>query len=120
MKTTQPKEIVANQQLIACCGLYCGACRSYLSGKCPGCTENEKASWCAVRNCCRENNLKSCADCTTTELYACKKYNSFISKIIGIVLNSDRAACIQRIRVTGYESFATEMAVARRQSLPRK
>jgi len=120
MKTTPPKEIVADQQLIAKCGLYCGACRSYLSGKCPGCAKNEKASWCAIRICCTENHLKSCADCTTTEPKACKKYNTFISRIIGAVLNSDRAACIQSIKVSGYANFATEMAMARRQTIPRK
>jgi len=29
---------------IAACGLHCGACRKFLSGKCPGCRNNEKAS----------------------------------------------------------------------------
>ena len=120
MKTTQPNEIVADQQLIAKCGLYCGACRSYLSGKCPGCSENEKAAWCQIRSCCKENNLKSCADCNITDLKTCKKYHSFISRVIGVMLNSDRAACIQRIRVTGYENFAAEMALAKLHTLPRK
>ncbi len=29
------KEIVQNTDLIAYCGLYCGACKSYLMEKCP-------------------------------------------------------------------------------------
>jgi hypothetical protein len=120
MKPTNPKEIVADKNLIAYCGLYCGACRSYLAGKCPGCKENAKATWCKIRSCCMENNLKSCADCESIALKDCKKYNSFISKIIGIVLNSDRAACIDRIRVIGYPNFATEMASLKRQTLPRR
>jgi hypothetical protein len=67
-----------------------------------------------------EQNLKSCADCTSTELKECKKYNSFISKVIGVVLNSDRSACIGRIKEIGYSGFATEMALNRRQTMPRK
>ena len=120
MNTKDPKEIVADINLIAKCGLYCGACRSYLSGKCPGCTDNVKATWCKVRSCCIENNLKSCADCTSIDLKDCKKYTSFISKMIGVVLNSDRAACVERIRVIGHPKFAAEMASLKRQTIPRR
>lgn len=120
MKTTQLKEIVSDQHLVAFCGLYCGACRSYLSGKCPGCRENTRATWCKVRSCCMENQLTSCADCTSMELKACKKHNNFLSRLIGVVLNSDRAACIERIRVIGHESFANEMTLMRRQTIARK
>ena len=107
------KEIIANQNLIAYCGLYCGACPSYLKGKCPGCRENEKATWCKNRQCCIENNYLSCADCTTIEPMKCKKYNTFISKIICFLLRSDRNACLNRIKEIGYEAFATEMAEKR-------
>ena len=120
MKTNTLREIIPDPDRIAFCGLYCGACRSFLSGKCPGCQENSKASWCKIRSCCIENNLKSCADCTSTELKQCGKYNPFISKVIGMMLNSDRAACISRIRAVGYQSFANEMTEMKRQSLPRK
>jgi len=67
-----------------------------------------------------EGNLQSCADCTTVELIACKKYNTFISKVIGVVLNSNRSACIDRLKLVGYDGFAREMAATRRQTLPRK
>ena len=116
---TQTKEIVADKSLVAFCGLYCGACRSYLSGKCPGCRENAKATWCKVRSCNMENNFQSCADCTTTELKACSKYNSFIAKAFGFVFNSDRAACIEQIKVLGYDGFAMEMSAGKRQTIPR-
>lgn len=36
------------------------------------------------------------------------------------MLNSDRAACIDRIRLIGYNGFAIEMAADRKQTLPRK
>lgn len=42
------KEIEADKNLIAACGLYCGACRKYLSAKCYGCHNNEKATWWCV------------------------------------------------------------------------
>jgi hypothetical protein len=120
MKTVNQKEIVADKNLIAFCGLYCGACRSYLSGKCPGCTENVKATWCGVRQCCLENQFQSCADCRSVELMSCKKYNNFISKAFGFIFNSDRSACIARIKETGYDEFAIEMAESRRQTIKRK
>mgnify|MGYP001174253203 CR=1 FL=1 len=46
-------------ELVAYCGLYCGQCTKYLKGKCPGCKENEKASWCKTRSCCIENDFAS-------------------------------------------------------------
>jgi hypothetical protein len=106
--------------LIAFCGLYCAACKKYINGKCPGCKENSKASWCTVRSCCIENNYNSCADCTSTELLACKKFNNTISKLIGLVLRSDRPACIRKIKTVGYENYAEDMAQSQSQTIKRK
>jgi hypothetical protein len=119
MKNITKKEIVADRNLIARCGLYCGACNSYLTGKCPGCTENTKATWCKVRQCCMENNYSVCADCNMMELKDCKKFNNFFSKMIGFILRSDRAACIHRIKEIGYDGFAIEMASLKRHSIKR-
>ncbi|HEY3444937.1 MAG TPA: DUF3795 domain-containing protein [Myxococcales bacterium] len=114
-------EVKADPKLIAACGLYCGACGKLLKGKCPGCAANEKARWCAVRSCCKERGYASCADCTEfRDPRQCGKFDGFISKVIGLVLDSDRAKCIDRIRAVGAEQFAKEMADGRRQSLPRK
>lgn len=120
MKTTNLKEIIADKNLIAFCGLYCGACKSYLTGKCPGCKDNIKATWCKIRLCCMENNLQSCADCKTIELKECKKYNNFISGILGYLLNSDRSACISLIKEKGYNDYALEMANNKRHTISRK
>jgi len=120
MKPTHLKPIVADRNLIAYCGLYCGACRAYLKGSCPGCRDNVKATWCKIRQCCQEANLDSCAECSTIKLEECKKYNNFISKVIGVVLNSDRSACIHRIGKIGYDQFAVEMAENKRQTIKRK
>ena len=107
------KEIVADTSLVACCGLYCGACKRYLKGGCPGCTENAKASWCKVRTCCIEHEYASCADCTEYENPSdCRKFNTFIARVFGFVLRSDRRACIVQIKQNGIESYAQTMAAS--------
>ncbi len=97
---------------IAACGLFCGTCRKFRKGSCPGCHANEKASWCEVRSCCREHGWQSCAECTLMPLEACGKFNNIIAKVFGLVFRSDRRGCIERIRETGYEAFAAEMHLA--------
>lgn len=111
------KEIINDKNLVAYCGLYCGACGSYLKGKCPGCKENAKATWCKTRTCCIENSYLSCADCNKTNIMECKKFNNFFSRFIGFILRSDRPACIRAIKRMGYEQFASEMAFKKLQSI---
>ncbi len=97
-------------ELVAYCGLYCGQCKKFLKDKCPGCKENEKASWCKTRNCCIEKEFASCADCSgVKELAECKKLNNFISKIFGFIFKSDRLACLNMIKKKGYNDFAEYM-----------
>jgi len=104
------KEVVADQSLIACCGLYCAACGRYLRGKCPGCAANDKATWCGVRKCCHGKAIKSCAGCGEfPDPNGCKKFNNIISKLFSLIFHSDRAACIQCIRKLGPEGYAYEM-----------
>jgi hypothetical protein len=112
------KEVVANKELVAYCGLYCGACKKYLAGSCPGCHENSKASWCKIRSCNMEHGYGSCADCKEFANPAdCKKFNNFISKIFALIFKSDRAACIAQIKATGMEEFARYMAENKLQSI---
>jgi hypothetical protein len=114
------KEIVSDPNLVAYCGLYCGACGSYLKGRCPGCHENVKAKWCKVRSCCIEHKFVTCADCTEfADPRACKDFNNFMSKLFGLVLRSDRAACVEQIRKLGVQGHADEMRKARRQTIRR-
>lgn len=120
METSNQKEVVADKNLVAYCGLYCGACRTFLKGKCQGCKDNVKASWCKIRQCCTDNNYQSCSDCKTSDVNDCKKFNTFLSKIIGFVFNSDRKACISRINEIGYDGYSMEMAESRRQTIKRK
>ena len=110
----------ARPELVACCGLYCGACRAQRKSKCPGCRENTKATWCAVRSCCLEKGIRTCAECTDyAEPMACGKYNNFMARLFGFVFRSDRAACIAQIRLLGLEGHAERMAQEGRQSLRR-
>jgi hypothetical protein len=112
------REIQASPELVAHCGLYCGACGSYLKERCVGCHENEKASWCNIRICCIEKSIATCAECGE---YAnpkdCAKFNNFISEIFGLIFRSDRAACIGRIREIGMQPYAEEMAERKLQSI---
>jgi hypothetical protein len=114
-------EIKQDTTLVARCGLYCGACRAYLKGRCPGCAGNTKASWCKVRTCCSEHGYGTCADCKEfTDPNDCRKFNNLVSKVIGLVLNSDRRACVLKIRELGVDGFAAFMTAQQRQTLPRR
>ncbi|MFC2010038.1 DUF3795 domain-containing protein [Chloroflexota bacterium] len=114
------KEIVSNPDLVAYCGLYCGACGSYLKEKCPGCHENEKAKWCKIRVCCAENEYLSCADCKEFENPRdCSKFSNFIAKLFGLIFRSDRAACIQQIKKLGIQEHADKMTELKQQSIKR-
>jgi len=111
-------DIEVNAELVAYCGLYCGACRSHLSDKCNGCHENSKATWCKVRSCCIEKQIKSCAECTEfQEPRACKKYNNFMSRLFGLLFRSNRPACIAQIKQLGIEGHAKAMAEMKTQTI---
>jgi len=114
------KEVTNDKLMIAYCGLYCGACKSYLKATCPGCKDNVKASWCAARTCNIEHNYNSCADCKEfSNAKECKKFNNPISKIFGLIFRSDRYAGIKMIKEKGYENFASYMAENKLQSIRR-
>ena len=110
LKRGSMKEILSDTAMIAYCGLYCGACKRYLKGSCPGCQETEKASWCKVRACCVENAYCSCADCKEfLNPKDCNKYNTLLTRFFSFIFRSNRAACIGMIREDGYQEFADTM-----------
>jgi hypothetical protein len=105
------REIPESTELVACCGLYCGACKAYLKERCDGCRKNVKATWCHVRSCCLDKHLSSCAECTEhTDPRDCRKFHSVFSILIGFVLRSDRPACIDQIKRIGTAGHAKTMA----------
>lgn len=114
------KPVVADPELIAACGLYCGACGAYLKERCPGCRENHRATWCAIRKCCQENRYANCAECAQVANVAeCRKFNNFMSKIFGVLFRSNRAACIALIREQGRDGFARHMAERKQHTVKR-
>ena len=113
-------EIQVDAGLVARCGLYCGACRSYLRGKCQGCSENVKATWCTIRSCCADRQIATCAECVDfSDPRDCKKFDNLMSRLFGLVMRSDRAACIAQVRELGLEGHASAMAALGRQSIRR-
>jgi hypothetical protein len=114
------REITADASVVAFCGLYCGACGSYLKERCPGCAGNDKAAWCKIRSCCKEKDISSCAECKEfTDAMECSKFNNLMSKIFGALFRSDRAACIRQIKEIGRQGHAEKMAAARTQTIKR-
>jgi hypothetical protein len=73
-----------------------------------------------VRSCGIAAGYSTCADCAQhADPRECGKYHNWISRIFGFVFRSNRAACIDRVRVVGREEFAREMTQRGRHSLPR-
>jgi len=52
-------------ELLSICGVYCGLCPPYASGKCKGCYGLNKAARkpCPMYVCAAERNLKTCFLC---------------------------------------------------------
>ena len=110
-----------NRSLIAACGLYCSNCSKFKKGRCPGCTENTKASWCKIKSCCLQKEITNCSACT--EFFnpkECHRYNNLISKVIEYFTSSDRSLCISFIRENGEENFGLMMTGTNRMSLPKQ
>ena len=106
--------------LVACCGLYCGACRARVKGRCAGCRASTKREWCKVRACCTQRGHATCAECREhPDPRDCRIFNNPIARVFGFVFRSDRAACIAQIRHMGIEKHAAWMAECRRHSIPR-
>ena len=110
------KEAKRDENLIAHCGLYCGACPSFTSGKCDGCRGDSAKSavvykQCKVKPCCVDNGFFTCADCTIyASTKACKKYNALFPKIASWIEGSDRSQAIEMIKTKGQTELMTFMA----------
>lgn len=111
---------INSTELIAACGLYCGACRKYKRGKCQGCSPQADGTaehrstdnWlhkCRIRRCVQEKAYHTCAECET-DVKECKHHNTFINRLVSMMFNSDRAACIRYIKHNGEERYAEKMS----------
>jgi hypothetical protein len=114
-------DVVADPDLVARCGLYCGACGAYRKGRCPGCARATNRSWCKVRTCCGERSLASCAECADhADPAGCPKFDNVVARLFGLVMNSDRRAAVLKLRALGRDAFAAYMAGRGWQSIPRR
>jgi hypothetical protein len=114
-------DVTVDPNLVAYCGLYCGACRSYLKGRCPGCHANTKATWCKIRTCCTEHAYASCADCKEhADARDCAHFKHPIARVMSLFFNSNRPAGVRKIRELGVEGFAAYMAERNIMTLPRR
>ncbi len=113
------KQIDADVRKIAACGLYCGACRKHLAGKCNGCRLNERAKWCKIRTCCMANGFDTCAECGH-DVSDCRLFSNWIGRVFAFLSNSDRPACIRYIKEHGDRAFAEEMAKRKCQTIKRR
>ena len=108
------------RELVAACGLFCGQCHKYKKGKCPGCRENHKATWCQIRTCTAASSVHTCAECKDyADVQACRKFNNIFAKIFSVVFRSDRKASLQMITALGIENYAQEMNRQGRQVVKR-
>lgn len=117
----KPNEIQTDVILVSYCGLYCGACKSYLKGRCPGCLKQGKYKKCRMRPCCLENNYRSCAECKDyIDVMDCKKYTNPLWNLFEFVFRTQRSRCIAYIKQHGYEKFARLMSKKNAVTLKRK
>jgi hypothetical protein len=111
-------KFMADKNLVARCGLYCGSCSRYIKKKCSGCKENAKLTWCKIRKCCTEKEISTCAHCDEhQEVNNCGKFNNFISKIISFIFRTDRSSSLKKIKEEGREKYANEMEESKKMAL---
>ena len=96
--------------IVARCGLVCSNCGAFKTGRCKGChSEKPMFGSCPVRACTIENQWTTCADCTRhVDLKQCKKLNSFVARLFGLIFRSDRIGGLNRIRDIGLDEFKCE------------
>jgi hypothetical protein len=91
--------------LIGCCGLYCGLCSKYQSkapSRCIGCGSGEQHSWCSIWNCCvKKHGFENCAECGS--VFGCEIFlRRRVADWIPAVRN------LRRIREYGLEDLLRE------------
>ena len=102
--------------LVSYCGFNCGACPTYIKGKCEGCKgDSPKCAVgfkaCKVRPCCIEKGINSCAYCDEFEsVKDCKIYNPFMIKFGQFITRTNRRKGIEMIKEKGELEFVKFMA----------
>ena len=100
-----------NENLISYCGLYCGACPSYMKEKCKGCKGNTPDCaigyrGCKVRPCCIENKYSTCADCKKLQsVKECSVFNPLLVRFGEFISQTSRGKGIEMIKEKGSKAF---------------
>jgi len=105
-----------NTDLVSYCGFYCGACPTFIEGKCKGCKgDSPKCAVgykaCKVRPCCIENQYSSCAECKKYgSVRDCKLYNPIMIRFGQFITRTNRRKGIEMIKEKGEVEFANFMS----------
>jgi len=76
------EELLANENLIAPCGLYCGECLGFQDGKCGGCVSRKGlclkySKICKIYECCvLKGKHRFCNECA---IFPCEKIDAFFN-----------------------------------------
>lgn len=90
---------IADPALVACCGLYCGACGEYETGHCGGCRQNAGNAACGIRKCAISRGLASCAECPDFSKPAgCQQFHDLMAKAFNLFWDPNPPVCLQEIR----------------------
>ena len=105
-----------NTDLVSYCGFYCGACQTFIKGKCEGCKGDRPKcavgyKACMVRPCWIENEYNSCADCKKyNSVKDCKLYNPLMIRFGQFITRTNRRKGIEMIKEKGEVEFASFMS----------
>ena len=98
---------------IAACGLFCTNCGAFKRKKCKGCQVFPSYfNSCPVRQCCADKGITVCADCDSFasphDFRECRKVNSFVAKVFGLIFRSNRPAALVTLRDQGRDAYLHE------------
>ena len=97
---------------IAPCGLFCSECGAFRKKRCQGCQVAPGFSRCAIRKCCAERGLTTCAGCedfrAPRDFRECRKVNNWIAKIFKLIFGGDRPKALALLRDEGPEAYLRE------------
>jgi hypothetical protein len=106
---TQTISTPAPDAHIAPCGLFCSHCGKFKKGKCEGCQVEAGFRKCAIRSCCIEKGIVTCAECdeflAPRDFRECKKINNILARVIGFFLRSNRAGALALLRDEGRDAY---------------
>lgn len=118
METSCCVAVVPDDTAISYCGFLCTECNKSKKGICKGCRQPETKSWCRVKNCCIENDIKNCASCKNfSDVADCRLLNSLSNRMLKYLRNSDKVANIKLLQSLDLNSYAFILSKIRKRSI---